>query len=270
MSVTSVHGQKAFSFIRTLKNPTRKFFPTSTLDTTKPPLFSTFFLKFLQSINSFDKPSFWHVGIPSLLAKARCGSFKLFFTNYPKTNRKGKKSKLNDINSVFLLSLQAANYLLKLKVPKTLKTFFDLNEKKRLTHVKYLEETTRKIENINFTGNLNKILAEFPKARNQKIILALKKSLYYMEHSSYDSLLRLILLGQEFKVNMRGYIYKRFLMEPAYRGVKNPKLVGSMQPRFMGQINQKRIFLWTQIAKADTISWNYFFIIITYFLVTLI
>ena len=255
MSVTSVHGQKAFSFIRTLRNPSRKFFNgTHDFEQTRAPLFSSFFLKFLQAINTFDRPSFWKVGIPSLLHKAKCGSLDLFFTNYPKTMRKGKKSRLKDAKSVFLVSMQAANYLLKLQVHKTLKTFFELNQVQQLTHVKTFEETTRQIENINFTGNLNKIMPKLPVSRSRRLILVLKLSLYYMEHSTDDSLLRLILLGQVFKAKMRGCIYKRFLMEPAYRGVKNARLIGSMQPKMMGQQNQKRIFLWTQIAKAGTVG----------------
>ena len=75
------------------------------------------------------------------------------------------------------------------------------------------EDISRKMENVHFSENINKIVVKNPKTLMEKIIFVLKKSLPYCSLEREDSLFKLTYLNSECNKQIRCRIIKRILMK---------------------------------------------------------
>lgn len=176
-------------------------------------LFSSFFLRFLRSVTIWREPQLWSYAVDFLFSHAECPSLNLYFSNYPKTLKKNKKSRLRYAREMYLLLFQTSNYLLKMDIRFTLETFTKINLKQAHLSLGDFEETSRKMENVHFSENINKIVVKNPKTLMEKIIFVLKKALPFCPLRRSDSLFKLTYLNSECNKRIRASIIKRILMK---------------------------------------------------------
>ena len=214
---------------------TRRFISKNLIDNTNSrPLFSSFFLKFLRSIILWNEPNLWNFAVNFLLSHIDCSSIQLYFSNYPKTIKKNKKSRLKFERNIYQALFQTTNYLLKANIKFTLETFTKINLKNSHLSLGEFEEVSRKLENVHFSENINKIIVKKPKSRTEKVIFVLKAAIDYCKLDLKDSLFKLTLLNSQTKHALRSKISKKILM--------------------MDNIQKKhRKVLWKLIAQSSTI-----------------
>lgn len=222
--------------MRRTKDLQKRFFADSEIfEENREPIFSTYFLKFFQALSFWENPDLWKTAIPYILSISKCNSLNLFFSNHPKTIRKRRKSRLKMEKSVYMLFLQACNYLIKMDVNLMLENIFRVNHEFSHLVVNDYEELTRNIENIHFMENLNKIIQKTLKTKNEKIIFVMKHTLKYMHNCQKDPMLKVILLNKEINKKLFPTIIKRFLIEDSLN-------------------KKRRIILWRSVSKTETLS----------------
>lgn len=75
------------------------------------------------------------------------------------------------------------------------------------------EETSRQMENVHFSENINKIVVKNPKTLMEKIIFVFKMALPFCALDRSDSLFKLTYLNSECNKKIRTRIIKRILMK---------------------------------------------------------
>lgn len=225
-----------FSFIRKTKNIEKKFFVDSNIfEENKQPILSNYFLKFFQALGLWENPNIWKHSILYLNQIVKYSSIDLFLSINPKTLRKKRKSKLKSQSSIYILFLQACNYLIKMNIEKMLEIHFSINDIHQHLKVGDFEEITRTLENPHLMGNLNKIMFKHPESKNEKIILILKNALKFIENTPQDSILKLSIINKECHKKLHIKIIKRLLISDNIE-------------------TKMRIKLWRVIAKDGTLS----------------
>mgnify|MGYP001800119116 CR=1 FL=1 len=176
-------------------------------------LFSSYFLRFLRSITLWHTSSLWNYAVAFLFNYVDCRSINLYFSNYPKTLKKNKKSHLKYPREIYSLLFQTTNYLLKMDIKMTLQVFTKINLKNSHMNLGDFEEMSRKLENVHFSENIGKTIVKNPKTHINKIILVLKKSLPFCSISQEYSIFKLTYLNSECSKRIRPPIIKRILMK---------------------------------------------------------
>lgn len=227
---------KIFSFVRRTKDIKKRFFAQNDeVERTRKPTISSYFLKFFQAMTLWENDQLWADAIEGLLVYTNCSSVTLFFSNYPKTIHKDRKSRLKNNERVYLLFLQACNYLIKMDVTGMLETFFKINQQAGHLKVNQFESITTSLESIHFMDGLNKIIRERPNTRREKILFVVKKALAFIRADQDNKLMDLALVNKQFHKSLFKKIVKQFLKVE----------IGD---------KKRRVFIWTLIAKIGTIS----------------
>ena len=154
-------------------------------------LFSTYFLRFLRSITLWREPALWSYAVEFLFSRVECSSLSLYFSNYPKTLKKNKKSRLKYPKEIYYLLFQTTNYLLKMDIKFTLEIFTKINLKNAHLSLGDFENVSRNLENVHFSENINRTVVKNPKTLMEKIIFVLKKAIAFCPLDSNDSLFKL-------------------------------------------------------------------------------
>ena len=159
----------------------------------------------------WENYSLWSDAISGLIYYTRCPSICIYYSKYPKTIHKERKSRLKDIEQVYMVFLQACNYLIKMNVNFMLETFFKINQEQQHMKMNQYESITSSLESIQFMEGLNKIIRERPKTKNEKILFVVKKAVGYINAHSDNKIMELILVNKQFKKSLFKKIVKQFL-----------------------------------------------------------
>jgi hypothetical protein len=229
---------KIFSFVRRTKDIKKRFFADpSELEENKQPTFTSYFLKFFQAMTLWENATLWIETLPGLISYTQCSSIVLYFSKYPKTIHRNKKSRLKNIEQVYTVVLQACNYLIKMNVTFMLETFFRVNQEHQHIKVNQYESITNDLENIHFVEGLNKIIRAQPKTKTEKTFFVIKKAVEYIRADSDSKIMELTLLNKQSQKKLFKKVVKQFLKMP----ITNKKM---------------RILIWNKIAKEGTLSKN--------------
>jgi hypothetical protein len=177
------------------------------------PLFSSYFLRFLRAITIWREPSLWRYAVDFLFHYVECPSLSLYFSNYPKTLKKNRKSRLKYPKELYLLLFQTSYYLLKMDITMTLEIFTKINLKNSHLSLGDFEDVSRKLENVHFSENISKTVIKNPKTFMEKIIFVLKMTIPFCQLDRKDSLFKLTYLNSECNEKIRSRIIKRILMK---------------------------------------------------------
>ena len=229
---------KIFSFVRRTKDLKQRFFAQpDNLEQSRQPTFSSYFLKFFQAMTLWEVKDLWQHSVSGIINYSKCNSICLFFSNYPKTIHRGKKSRLKDCEAVYRVFVQSCSYLVKMDVAFMLQTFFQVNEENQHMKVGIYERVTQDLESIHFMDGLNKIIRKRPKTKSEKILFVIKRSINYLKADFNSDIMNLCLLNKQAKKVLSKKVLKQFLK--------------------MKITNKKtRVFIWNKIAKNKTISKN--------------
>lgn len=176
-------------------------------------LFSTYFLRFLRSITLWREPALWNYAVDFLFTRVDCSSLSLYFSNYPKTLKKNKKSPLKYPKEIYYLLFQTTNYLLKMDITLTLQIFTKINLKNAHLSLGDFENVSRNLENVHFSENIGKTVIKNPKTLMEKIIFVLKRTITYLPLDSKNSIFNISYLNSECNNQLRTKIIKRILMK---------------------------------------------------------
>jgi hypothetical protein len=227
---------KIISFVRRTKDIKKRFFAEpEELEENKQPTFSNYFLKFFQALTLWENYQLWFDAIPGLINYTQCPSICLYFSQYPKTIRKVRKSRLKNIEKVYTVVVQSCNNLIKMNVNLMLETFFRVNQEHQHIKVNQYESITHELENIHFMEGLNKIIRRRPKSKTDKIFFVLKKAMEYIRADEFSNIMELTLLNKQ----SHQILYKRVVKQFLKIQIKNKK---------------KRILIWSKIAKQGILS----------------
>lgn len=177
------------------------------------PLFSSYFLRFLRSITIWREESLWRYAVDFLFHYVECNSLSLYFSNYPKTLKNNRKSRLKYPKELYHLLFQTTYYLLKMDISMSLEIFTKINLKNSHLSLGDFEEVSRKLENVHFSENISKAVIKNPKTLMEKIVFVLKMTIPYCKLDRKDSLFKLTYLNSECNAKIRCRIIKRILMK---------------------------------------------------------